>query len=285
MNMTTVEITSIHVYPVKSMRGISLGSASLTPKGLACDRAWMVVRSNGRFVTQRDLPGMALLDTALDDEGLSLARAGYGSISVPFDAPTGAAVHTHVWQDECEALELGREISQWLTAALESPEKLRLVRMAPGFLRPQGQPENLGAGTTTRFADAAPYLVASESSLARLNRELEAGGHGPVPMNRFRPNIVIRGLGAFDEHRLKMLETSNYRLDFCHPCQRCVVTTIDQSTAEKDPSGQPFKTLCALNPMPGNERAPAFAHNAVLGWARSDDQRISRGDTSEVHFA
>jgi uncharacterized protein YcbX len=284
MNMITVEITSINVYPVKSMRGVSMDSALLTRKGLACDRAWMVVRSNGRFVTQRDLPLMALLDTALDNEGLTLGREGYGSIRIPFNAPTGAAVHTRVWKDECETLDLGREISRWLTAALESPEHLRLVRMAPGFLRPQGQPENLGAATTTRFADAAPFLVASESSLQRLNRELESSGHNPVPMNRFRPNIVIRGLAAFDEHRVKSLDAPGYRLDFCHPCQRCVVTTIDQSTAERDSGGQPFKTLCALNPMPGKKRAPAFAHNAILGRAGSDDQRIRCGDAPEVRF-
>jgi uncharacterized protein YcbX len=281
MNMTTVEITSIHVYPVKSMRGISLDTATLTRKGLACDRAWMVVR----FVTQRDLPRMALLDTAIDGEVLTLARDGFGSIEIPFDAPTGSAVQTRVWKDECETFELGREISQWLTAALDSSEQLRLVRMAPGFIRPQGQPENLGAGTTTRFADAAPYLVAGESSLARLNRELESGGHRPVPMDRFRPNIVIRGLNAFEEHRVKTLETPGFRLDFCHPCQRCVVTTIDQATAETDPGGEPFNTLVSLNPMPGSERAPAFAHNAILGRTRADDQRISCGDTPQVQFA
>jgi uncharacterized protein YcbX len=284
MNMTTVKITSVLVYPVKSMRGISLDGAVLTRKGLACDRAWMVVRKDGRFVTQRDLPRMALIGTAIDDGGVTLSRKGYGSIEIPFDAPAGPTVRTRVWKDECKTLELGQEISQWLTAALESPEQLRLVRMAPGFIRPQGQPENLGTGTTTRFADAAPYLVASENSLARLNRELEARGHKPVPMNRFRPNIVIRGLDAFAEHRVKALETNAFRLDFRHPCQRCVVTTIDQATAETDPDGQPFKTLVRLNPMPGDERAPAFAHNAVLGWSRAEGQRVGCGDTPRVRF-
>ena len=128
----------------------------------------------------------------------------------------------------------GEAISGWLTQALQSSITLRLVRMKPGFIRPQGQPENLGAETNTHFADAAPFLIVNEASLESLNRELQVREHSPVPMDRFRANIVVRGLAPFAKHSLKELESKNYSLKICHPCERCVVTTIDQATVEKD---------------------------------------------------
>ena len=276
--MSSMQITGLYIYPVKSMRGISMSSASLTPKGLDHDRRWMVIRENGRFVTQRDLPQLALIETGLTEDGIMLTREGHGSIPVPTRPIAGKRMSTKVWGDPCEVIDLGEDISGWLTSALNSKERLRLVRMAPEFIRPQSQPELLGENTTTAFADAAPFLVANEASLEALNGELESRGHDTVPMNRFRPNIVVRGLEAFAEHRISELCSDNYRLKFRHPCQRCVVTTIDQQTAVKSPDWQPYKTLRDLNPMPGNERAPAFAQNATL--AHGDGQTISVGDAA-----
>ena len=262
--MHQVEITQLTVYPVKSMRGIALESAVLTSQGLAHDRRFMVVRSDGRFVTQRELHRLALVHTRLDKTGIELSIEG--AAWSPFPAETQAAIpfKQKSGGDECETLDQGAEISRWLTSALHSSDRLRLVRMAPGYVRPQGQPANLGKKTSTFFADAAPFLVANEASLEALNRELELRGHVPVPMNRFRPNIVLRGPGPFAEHQVAELSSEEFRLKFCHPCQRCVVTTIDQDTAAKHPDWQPYKTLRDINPMPGNERAPAFAHNAIL---------------------
>ena len=148
--------------------------------------------------------------------------------------------------------------------------------MAPGFVRPQSQPEKLGKKTATHFADAAPFLVANESSLDVLNHELETRGHNTVPMNRFRPNIVVRGLAPFAEHEIAELSSENYRLGLCHPCERCVVTTIDQATGIKTPDRQPFRTLGEINPMPGTKRSPAFAQNAIL--KEGDGQAIALGD-------
>jgi hypothetical protein len=122
----------------------------------------------------------------------------------------------------------------------------------------------MGSETRIVFADAAPYLVASEASLEALNRELVARALRQVPMNRFRPNVVVRGLAAFQEHGVAMLSGSDYALRFRAPCERCVVTTINQDTAERDPQRQPFRTLVDINPMPGNPRGPAFAENATL---------------------
>jgi uncharacterized protein YcbX len=280
MNMT-IEITSLNIYPVKSLKGITLEKAMLTPEGLLNDRRWMIVRSNGKFMTQRDLPRLALVHTSLDDLGVTLELPGCGKASVPFISTGGDPVQTKVWGVPCETRDEGEEISRWLSDALQSSAALKLVRMAPGYVRPQGKPEQLGENTHTLFADAAPFLVANDNSLDALNRELASRGHEQVPMNRFRPNIVVRGMEPFVEHRLGSLFSHTYRLKLCHPCERCVVTTINQRTAEKDPGWQPFNTLKEINPVPGKKKpAPAFGQNAIL--ESGDRAIISVGDHLEA---
>jgi uncharacterized protein YcbX len=140
----------------------------------------------------------------------------------------------------------------------------------------------LGERTSTEFADATPFLVANEASLEALNTVLESNSLESVPMDRFRPNIVVRGLAPFAEHQLADLSSKSYQLRLCYPCQRCIITTINQDTAEKDPHNQPFRTLQTINPMPGGKKAPAFAENAVL--TRGDRQMISVGDHLQASF-
>lgn len=281
--MDEVEVTGLVIYPVKSMKGIELTEAVLTAEGFEHDRRFMIVRGDGSFVTQRDLPQLALIRTGLQEGGVRLSRPGFGGVTVPAGRPGGDIVFTEVWGDRCETVDQGEEISRWLQSALECGHSLRLVRMKPGFRRPQNRPELLGEGTTTFFADAAPYLVANEASLDALNRSLLDAGHRAVPMNRFRPNLVVRGLEAFAEHRLNRLEGRDVRLRFCHPCERCVVTTIDQDTAEKHPGRQPFKTLRDINPMPGRKPAPAFGHNAVL--SAGESLTLRTGDTLTGYYS
>ena len=280
MTAPSAVISALTVYPVKGMRGIELESARLTPMGLARDRAFMVVRRDGRFVTQRDCPMLALIDTALDGNGVTLSRDGFGTIRVPFETKDGDRVRTRVWKDPCEALDQGLAVSRWLSEALESPDPLRLVAMAPGFRRPQGKADLLGAGTHTLFADAAPFLVANEESLEALNRDLAARGYDTVPMNRFRPNVVVRGLAAFAEHRGGLWRGTRWALRLCYPCKRCIVTTIDQATALRHPKREPFNTLAEINPMPDSDSAPAFGHNAVL--AEGADARLRVGDPFQI---
>ena len=263
--MNTVRIAGLYFYPVKSMKGIALEHAVLTPRGLLHDRRWMVVRPNGRLVTQRDEPRLALVGTRLEDEGVVLSMDGQGQVAIPFEATGGEAVSTRVWSDDCETVDVGPEVSRWLTAALGSEEPLRIVCMAPGFTRPPNQAQRFGVDTTTLFADAAPYLVANEGSLSEVNRALQAQGHAPVPMNRFRPNIVVAGLEPFAEHRISALAGEDWRLDLADACERCLVTTVDQQTAERDPAREPYLTLRRINPVPGPRPAPAFAQHAMLG--------------------
>lgn len=280
--MTSIEITGLVTYPVKSMRGIPLERTRLTSKGLANDRQWMVIRSNGRFVTQRDIPEMSLIHTRLDDNALILSKQGHGSISIPPDRHDGRQFETMVWNDACETIDQGADISHWLTRALASKETLHLVRMRPGFQRPLSKADLMSRETSTDFADGAPYLVANEASLDKLNSALRSNALRAVPMNRFRPNVIVSGLAPFAEHCQASLVAERYQLKLCFPCQRCIVTTIDQKSAEKDSLGQPFKTLQTINPMPGGGKAPAFAQNAIM--THGNDEVIAVGDSLELLF-
>jgi len=276
-----VTVSELHVYPVKSMRGIALSTARLTALGLEHDRRWMVVREDGRFVTQREMNRMALVQPALDGSGLSLSMAGHDAVRVPPE-PSGKPLRTAVWDDDCEVVSAGAAVSDWLSECLQSPVRLHLSAMAPGFVRPQSQAERMGAGTRTVFADASPYLVASQDSLDALNQELSARSLPPVRMDRFRPNIVVRGLPAFDEHRVATLASARFGLRLRDRCERCVLTTIDPSTAVPDPAGQPFRTLVEINPVPGKTRSPAFAENATL--EHGEGAEVRRGEALDVRY-
>lgn len=262
--MQAAQLTGLYVYPVKSMKGIALPRAELTAKGLLHDRRWMVVREGGRFVTQRDQPRLALVHTLLEPTGVLLWREGRGSHFLPFEHAPGQPVRTRVWSDDCEAEDEGDEASRWLTQAIDSDAPLRIVRMARGFERPPSPEARFGKGTSVDFADAAPLLVTFEASLDALNCELEANGHDPVPMDRFRPNIVVRGPEAFSEHGLSRLAGDGWTIALVDHCERCLVPTVDQQTAERDPEREPYMTLRRINPVPGEKPMPGFGVNASV---------------------
>ena len=135
---------------------------------------------------------------------------------------------------------------------------------------------SLGRGNRVLFADAAPFLVANDASLAAVNDALAPTGKPRLLMNRFRPNITVSGLTAFAEHDVERLDGDGYALDMRYPCERCIVTTIDQETAERDADVEPYRTLSRINPMPGGNDKPAFGENATL--AKGDGAMIRVGD-------
>ncbi len=263
-----IEVVSLHHYPVKGLRGVDLNEAELTPTGLAFDRYWMIVMPNGRMVTQRQNPALVRITTRLTGQALVLS-ADVGQIEVPLSSleedRQRAPVDVTIWRDQVTVLDEGDAVSSWLTDALQSSYPLRLVRMPPGAKRPQSNPEQLGADTSTRFADAAPLLVTNTASLDVLNGRLLENGSSSVPMDRFRPNIVVRGIGAFSEYQQALLYGARGELaiELCYPSERCIVTTIDQQVGVKDIAMQPLATLRSMNTAPGLEGA-CFGQNARL---------------------
>jgi uncharacterized protein YcbX len=283
----SVEVRGLFVYPIKSCRGIALQEGCLTPLGLQFDRQWMVVSETGRAVTQRDIPLLSQIATAIQGDELVLSRPGHGAITVPLSQTVaqsqGQAVHAKVWQDECDTVVASEAASRWLTQAVESSMPLKLVRMAPGFNRPQSNPELLGESTRIQFADAAPFLIIDEASLQLLNETLVSAGERPVPMNRFRPNIVVRGLEPFAERSLQQLACNAYQFVLRMPCERCVVPTIDQDTSLLHPQKEPFATLRKLNPLEPKRRQPVFGQYATL--AAGAGGKIAVGDTLSAAHA
>lgn len=148
--------------------------------------------------------------------------------------------------------------------------------MAEDHKRPQSKPDLLGALTTTEFADAAPYLICNQASLKAVNQSLINNKLLPVSIEHFRPNIVIEGIQAFQEHTIASIEHEQYSLQHCYPCQRCIVPTIDIATGQRHPQQQPFSLISELNGMPDNPKAPAFGENAIL--LRGENKIIKIGD-------
>ncbi|MCX2524644.1 MOSC domain-containing protein [Larsenimonas rhizosphaerae] len=274
-------VTGLYIYPVKSMAAIALSEATLTPEGLAMDRRWMVATDDGRFLTQRVCPAMARLQVALTDSHLIIRGDSGEALQVPIDQ-TGPRAPVTVFSETLEGIDQGDAASEWLTHQL-GPHKglpLRLYRVPEDNAR-HVDPDWLqdDEEVMTGFADGFPFLVALESSLDALNQTL---GEAQVPMNRFRPNIVIAGsdLSAWQEHACAMISSTGWQLRLCKPCQRCKVTTVDQQTGT--PTGkEPLKSLAAMKHVatPG----AYFGENAVL--IRGDKATIAVGDSIELDDA
>ena len=251
----TATITSLHVYPVKSCAGTTLARARLTPAGFEHDRQWMIVRPNGRFVTQRELPRLALIRPALGNGTLQLSAPDSEITSIGIDHE-GASTNVVVWRDECKAIDAGDVVATWLERFLGEP--LRLVRFDPTFRRLSDPTWTKGTRAFSKFADAFPWLLLSKASLDALNAKLEQ----PLPMNRFRPNIVVDGLEPFEEDVLDSLGNERISLRPVKPCTRCAITTTDQARGERD-GDEPLRTLRTFR-FNSELRGVTFGQNVVL---------------------
>ena len=229
----TARIERLFVYPVKSCAGIELREAELTETGLDLDRAWMVVDAQGEFVTQRELPRMALIRPQLKFSEVILRAPGMLALHLAV-ATVEEPVRVTLWGEEVAAYDMGSVAAQWFTDFLGQP--LRLVRFDPEQQRLSDQQWTGGVEAANQFNDGYPLLVASTASLDLLNEKLAAGGHAPVDMERFRPNIVISGVEAHDEDRMAVLriavEGGSVELRPVKPCARCPIPNVDPATAE-----------------------------------------------------
>jgi uncharacterized protein YcbX len=251
-----ITLAGLHVYPVKSCRGIALEEAPVTATGLEHDREWMVVTPGGRFLTQRELPRLALVGTRLEQRSLWLSAPHAAPLEIPL-GHVGTPARVLVWRDHCAARDAGDAAARWLAEFLE--REVRLVRFDAAHRR-QSDPAWTGtARAYAQFADGYALLAISTASLDDLNARLPK----PLPMNRFRPNLVLDGLPPYGEDTLGEFHVGGQvRLRAVKPCTRCAVTTTDQGTGAVD-GAEPLRTLKTYRWNAGL-RGVAFGQNVIV---------------------
>ncbi|MEU5218714.1 MOSC N-terminal beta barrel domain-containing protein [Streptomyces sp. NPDC020807] len=241
--MSIPVLRSVHIHPVKAMRALSRTDAEVQPWGLAHDRRWTVVDGAGKIVTQRKHPRLALASAEpTADGGVVLSAPGHPSLEVGVPDAALGTITTEVFEDLVEAVPAGPEAAAWVSAYLGIDA--RLVHMdAPEHRRPVA-PKYALPGETVTFADGYPVLVATSASLDALNALIAQGDHaheGPLPMSRFRPNLVVDGTEAWAEDGWTRLSVGEVTFRVARDCGRCVVTTTDQDTAAR--GKEPLRTL------------------------------------------
>jgi hypothetical protein len=230
--MSGYRLSELWRFPVKSLRGARCERLALGARGPEGDREWMIVDANGHFLTQRQIPRMALVDARFEAGRLVLEVAGREPLAVAHDG--GEPLVVQVWGDRCAALAPDPAADAWLTDLLGRP--CRLVRLPEHSVRPV-DPDYALATDQVAFADGFPLLLISQASLDDLNRRLAE----PVPMIRFRPNLVVTGTGPYEEDDWRRIRIGAMTLRVVKPCSRCIIPTIDPATAERTP--EPLRTL------------------------------------------
>lgn len=237
----SITLGSIHIYPIKSLGGIRLSEARLTDRGLEYDRRWMLVDRDGRFLTQRELPTMACLHCEINADGFDVLDTRTGErLSMPWTLEGGNRAVVEIWGDQVESETCPAEWSTWFANRLGHDVKLRY--MPDRSHRPV---DTRYAHGITALSDGFPYLIISQASLDDLNQKLET----PVPMDRFRPNLVITGGHAYQEDDWTEIGLGSARFQLVKPCGRCAITTTDQRTGER--SKEPLRTLSTYRARDG----------------------------------
>ncbi|HMV53710.1 MAG TPA: MOSC N-terminal beta barrel domain-containing protein [Rhodocyclaceae bacterium] len=272
------EVSGLWIYPIKSCRGIECETSLLTRDGLAWDRHWMLVDTDGRFLTQRQFPGMALIGTALGDDALSASAPGMSDIEIPLESD-GERVSVTVWRDTCSAIDTGDKVARWFSDVVGV--QCRLVAFDGAVPRLSDTDYAGDSGATSQFSDGFSMLVVADASLTSLNERLVEKGVAPAVMRRFRPNLTIEGLDAFDEdHVHELRTTSGIVLRIVKPCARCIITTVDPYLGVRDRAGEPLATLNEFRAS--REHGTVFGQNAiVIGGA---GKRIARGEELAVDW-
>jgi uncharacterized protein YcbX len=269
-------VAELFFYPVKSARAVAAPSLRLTTTGFEWDRHWMAIDSNGTFMSQRTHPRLARIEPEIGDGMLTLQSPGLAPMRIPLEPlsnTVGNTVPVTVWKDPCRALDQGDAAGEWLSEALG--ESARLVRVTPSMGRMANPAYAGSAPAPVSFTDGFPLLVCNRASLAHLNTRMPE----PIPMQRFRPNIVLEGLEPFAEDRIAELRIGDVTLRLVKPCTRCVITSTDQRTGERSTNPLPvlreFRFDRALLGV-------TFGENAVI--AAGVGASVERGAECSVAF-
>ncbi|MEO7540134.1 MAG: MOSC N-terminal beta barrel domain-containing protein [Pyrinomonadaceae bacterium] len=240
-----MHISEINIYPIKSLKGIAVESALVEQRGLQYDRRWMLTTERGMFFTQREFPSMATITTEVRSGGLRVSADGFGGVSIPFEPDRGEHMRVTVWQSICDAHVYLGAVSEWFSDVLKT--KCQLVLM-PDSSKRHINPLFDHGDDIVSFADGYPLMVLSEASLEDLNGRLAISAEKaeipfqPLPMNRFRPNLVVSGSDAFAEDDWRTIRIGEAMFRSTKPCARCVITTVDQAKGEFN-GKEPLKTL------------------------------------------
>lgn len=276
-------VAGLYVYPVKSCAGVNLHESLLIETGLELDRTWMVVDAEGRFVSQRELPRMALITPTLKHTEVVLRAPGMLALHLAIDA-VQAPVRVTVWKDEVAAYDMGDLAAQWVSDFLG--RELRLVRFDPAQKRLSSQKWTGDIDAENAFSDGYPILVVSQASLDELNQRLAGRGTAPVTMARFRPNLVLSGLDAYAEDHLDEIAFHTpegpVRLKLVKPCARCPIPNVDPATGE--PGHEPGDTLSTYRADPRLDGAVTFGMNAVIVQGIECGLRVGQRGSASYRF-
>ena len=261
-----MHISGLYHYPIKSCQGIALERAEVDARGIVHDRRLMLVDPSGRFLTQREHPRMALIAARINGPALSVSAPGMDPLALDWTAD-GPRREVSIWRDTCQALDLGAAAAEWLSAFLGTA--CHLVHIADDEVRIVDQAYAPRPGDEVGFADGFPFLIIAQESLDDLNARLET----PLPMDRFRPNIVVAGCAPYAEDGWEQIRIGAITLSLVKPCARCAITTTDQRTAER--GKEPLRTLATYRAVNGKVM---FGQNAIHD--RNGSLRL--GDPVEV---
>ncbi|HEV7817404.1 MAG TPA: MOSC N-terminal beta barrel domain-containing protein [Janthinobacterium sp.] len=279
-------LSELNLYPIKSCAGIALRQAVLTRHGLMADsiydREWMLVDAAGNFLTQRDYPRMALIVPRLKAETLELRAPGMLRLEIalglpdPLLAPT---LQVKVWDDVLKAYDCDATTAAWFSNAVGAA--CRLVRFHPDARRLASARWTGGIEAPTLFSDGYPVLVAGRASLEDVNQRLAKAGRGAIPMNRFRPNLVLDGIGPFEEDYAASYRLGATLLKPVKPCPRCPIPSVDQASGVVGPD--PLELMQGYRSKPEVGGAVCFGMNSIV--AEGGDERLYVGQEVEVELA
>ena len=243
-----ISVAALYFFPMKSCRGIPLNEAHVGRLGIAHDRQWMIVDERGMFVAQRGngvgvaVPSLCLIDTAIEHGALRLNAPGMPPLDLPLAGASGETRAVQVWNSHTLGIDQGDTAADWVSTFIsrERPGHYRVVRMPDDGRRVAKIGES-----TLAYADGYPFLMLSTASLADLNARLDT----PLPIDRFRPNIVLDGCAPYEEDTLDSLTIGGIHFEGMTLCLRCAITTTDQKTGERSP--EPLRTLATYRRAPG----------------------------------
>ncbi|MEW6760438.1 MAG: MOSC N-terminal beta barrel domain-containing protein [Pseudomonadota bacterium] len=277
-------VTELVIYPIKSCAGVSVPEAQFGISGLQAngvhDREWMLVTREGLFLTQREYPRMALVTPRIDGDAVEVTAPGMPPLRLPLaHDPAASNLTVQIWDHSVIAADCGDAAAAWFSDAVQGP--CRLVRFRPDVHRPTSTKWTGGAPAETRFADGYPILVIGQASLDDLNAKLKNAGRDPLPMNRFRPNLVVDGLEAFEEDYVESFSADGLALRPVKPCARCPIPAIDQATGIPGPD--PLDILQTYRANARMEGAICLGMNAIV--SEGEGSTLYVGQDLEVSLA